>query len=241
MLLHTRKVEKGTHHMAKKINPVAGVSLMAYIDKNSILAEQCRIIRSNIQFSSIDQPIQSVVITSAAAGEGKSTVAANLAVVFADSGKKTLLVDCDLRRPTVALTFKQWNHDGLTNLIGKGTEKIEDFVHESGIDNLSILTSGPKPPNPSEMLGSQRMTDLMNEFKKEFDFIIYDLPPVSIITDAQIIAAKADATVLVARQNQTQKQDFLQSVKLLKMAKANVIGVVYNNVKKNTDNYYYYG
>lgn len=227
--------------MAQKRKNVEAVSLLSVIDKNSLLAEQCRMIRSNIQFSSVDKEIQSLVITSSGMSEGKSTIAANLAVIFADSNKCVLLVDTDLRRPTVALTFKKWNHEGLSTILSDRTKPVEDVIQESGVENLDILTSGPKPPNPSEMLGSKRMDQVMTILAEQYDYIIYDLPPVSNITDAQILAAKADATVMVARENQTNKQDFVQAVNQLKIAKANLIGVIYNGLVTSKDNYYYYG
>lgn len=227
--------------MAKKNKPVEGVSLVTVVDKNAILAEQCRMIRSNIQFSAVDQEIRSLVITSSGMSEGKSTISANLAVVFADSGKRVLLVDADLRRPTVALTFKKWNHEGLSTVLSDRQADLDAIIQESGVENLDLLTSGPKPPNPSEMLGSQRMAEIMDELEAMYDYVIYDLPPVSNITDAQILAAKADATVMVARESQTNKQDFLQAVKQLKIAKANLIGVIYNGMNTSRDSYYYYG
>lgn len=227
--------------MNKKKQPVQGVSLVSMINKNSTLAEECRIIRSNIQFSAVDREMKSIAITSSSMNEGKSTVAANLAVLFADSGKKTLLVDGDLRRPTVALTFKQSNHIGLSTLLTDMNGSIHDVVRDSNIPELSILTAGPKPPNPSEMLNSNRMLEVMETLEEMFDLIIYDLPPISNITDAQIVAARTNGTVLVSRQQQTKKSEFLKAVNSLKMAKANVIGVVYNGMKKNSDSYYYYG
>lgn len=219
----------------------AGVPLVTLSNRDSIIAEQCRIIRSNIQFSSIDKEIQSIVITSSEAGEGKSTISANLAVIMAQSGKKVLLVDADLRKPTVALTFKQENSMGLSTLLSKTDIATKQVIKQTGVANLSILPSGPKPPNPSEMLSSKKMTMVLEELNKNYDYIIYDLPPVISITDAQILAAKVDATILVVKQNQAAKQSVLQANKLLKMANANIIGVIMNGIKKVDGNYYYYG
>ncbi|MFS1058423.1 CpsD/CapB family tyrosine-protein kinase [Enterococcus casseliflavus] len=227
--------------MAKKNNNVAPVSLMTVANTNSVISEQLRTIRSNINFSSVDKDLQSMVITSSGAGEGKSTTSANLAVVFANSGKRVLLVDADLRKPTVALTFHLPNHRGLSTLIADRTSQIDQHIQDSGVENLSIMTSGPIPPNPSELLQSQRMTDLISDLIAQFDLIIFDMPPIGVVTDAQILAAKTDGTLLVVRERKTTKQGLIKTKKLLNLANANLIGVVYNGVKKgNNDNYYYY-
>ena len=227
--------------MAKKNTNLSPVSLMTVANTNSVIAEQLRTIRSNINFSSVDKELQSMVITSSGAGEGKSTTSANLAVVFANSGKRVLLVDADLRKPTVALTFRLPNHRGLSTLIADREGQFEQHIQESGVENLSILTSGPIPPNPSELLQSQRMTDLIPELTTQFDLVIFDMPPIGVVTDAQILASKTDGTLLVVRERKTTKQGLIKAKKLLTLANAHLIGVVYNGVKKgNADNYYYY-
>lgn len=228
--------------MAKKKSKVEPVSLVAIADQNSTITEQYRTIRSNIQFTSVDKELRTMVVTSSGPSEGKSTTAANLAVVFANSGKRVLLVDADLRKPTVALTFQIPNARGLSNLLGDRESDSKDYAQKTSIENLWVMPSGPKPPNPSEMLGSKRMEEVITELTQEFDLIIFDMPPVATVTDAQILAAKTDGTLLVVRERQTKKQNLIKAYDLLKIAKANILGVVYNAAKKGDDSsYYYYG
>ncbi|WP_238699370.1 CpsD/CapB family tyrosine-protein kinase [Enterococcus sp. VV15] len=225
----------------KKKNMIMPVSLISVADQTATIPEQYQTIRSNIQFTSIDQELKTLVVTSSGPGEGKSTTSANLAVVFANSGKKVLLVDADLRKPSVALTFHLPNINGLTNLLGSKEKNIQECVVETMIDNLWVMTSGPKPPNPSELLDSNRMMDIIVELKKQYDLIIFDMPPVASVTDAQILSAKTDGVVLVVRERKTIKKDLLKAKKLLAIAKANILGIVYNGVKKSSEyNYYYY-
>ena len=228
--------------MSKKKSKVEPVSLVAIADQNSTITEQYRTIRSNIQFTSVDKELQTMVVTSSGPSEGKSTTSANLAVVFANSGKRVLLVDADLRKPTVALTFQIPNVRGLSNLLGDRTADSKDYAQTTITDNLWVMPSGPKPPNPSEMLGSKRMEEVIAELTQEFDLIIFDMPPVATVTDAQILAAKTDGTLLVVRERQTKKQNLVKAYDLLRIAKANILGVVYNAAKKADDSsYYYYG
>ncbi|EGP5602595.1 CpsD/CapB family tyrosine-protein kinase [Enterococcus faecium] len=200
--------------------------------------EQYRMTRANINFKAIDNELKTMVITSASPSEGKSTTAVNLAATFANSGKKVLLVDADFRRPTVAKTFNVNNKKGLSTLLSSGKYRLEECFHESPITNLFILTSGPKPPDPAEMLNSKKMDILVEDLKKCFDLIIYDTPPVMVATEAQIMAAKANGVVLVVREGVTKKKAILKTNKTLEIAKVNIIGVVYNGVKYKRDYYY---
>lgn len=217
------------------------VSLITMIDKTSPVSEQYRSIRTNIQFSMVNNELQTLVITSSGPGEGKSTTSANLAVVFANSGFNVLLVDADLRKPTVDKTFVLPNYSGLSTLLGNRAT-IEQSIQLSTITNLDILTSGPKPANPSEILNSNRMTGIIAEMKEKYDLIIFDMPPVVTVTDAQIMAAKADGTILVVRENVTDKALLKKAKNSLEIVKADFLGVVYNGSSRNKDKgYYYYG
>lgn len=224
-----------------KKNTILPVSLLSITDKNAMVSEQYRTIRSNIQFASVDRELKTMVVTSSGPGEGKSTTAANLAVVFANSGKRVLLVDADLRKPSVALTFQLPNVNGLSNFLGDREGRTESYYHTSSVENLWVMTSGPKPPNPSELLDSKRMEEVIEQLKAVFDLIIFDLPPIATVTDAQILAAKTDGTLLVVRERKTMKQELIKAEELLSIAQATILGVVYNGAKKNADfNYYYY-
>ncbi|MGX7172449.1 CpsD/CapB family tyrosine-protein kinase [Enterococcus ratti] len=217
------------------------VPLINALDRFSMIAEQYRTIRSNIQFISVDQAVKTLVVTSAGPEEGKSTVSANLAIVFANSGKKILLVDADLRKPSVADTFQFSVHTkGLTNLLGEKEKTLEAYVNKTGMDHLWIMTSGPKPSNPSEMLDSMRMKEIIEGLKMQFDLVIFDMPPVATVTDAQILASKTDGTLLVVRERKTSKHELVKAKKLLTMAQANILGVIYNGAKENNDFSYYY-
>jgi capsular exopolysaccharide synthesis family protein len=219
------------------------VSLITLVDPSSPISEQYRTIRTNIQFaSSADKQIKTIVVTSSGPGEGKSTTSANLAVVFAKSGQRVLLVDADMRKPTVYKTFSLNNASGLSTVLSTSTSVLE-AAQKTVIDNLSVLTSGPKPPNPSELLGSARMNQVMEEAKNLYDVVIFDMPPVVAVTDAQNIASKADGTILVVRENVARKESLTKARDLLNMVQARIIGVVYNGAEHSKDSgyYYYYG
>lgn len=215
---------KSTHQSS----PPRPVSLITLYDSASVVAEQYRTLRSNIKFSVDDGHFKTMLVTSSTSGEGKSTTTANLAVVFADSGMKTLLIDADMRKPTVALTFKLPNTHGLSHLLSNRENKVEDFIQSSGVENLDIMTSGPLPRKPADMLSLRRMTRYLDEMKKKYDLIIFDTPPLTSVTDAQVLSSLVDGVVLVAREEVTKKQALIKSKELLELANANVLGVVYN-------------
>lgn len=217
------------------------VSLITIADKSSPITEQYRTIRTNIQYVMVDRPLKTLVITSSGPSEGKSTTSANLAVVFANTGKNILLVDADMRRPTVAKTFSLSNSRGLSTLLGSKEVSYRQVVQPSGIEKLSVLTSGPKPPNPAELLSSNRMERLLEDLKENYDLIIFDMPPVVTVTDAQVLASKSDATILLARENVSRRESLLKAKNLLQIVSANLIGVVYNGANKASDQGYYYG
>lgn len=205
----------------------------------SSTAEQYRTIRTNIQFSSIDKEIRTIMVTSASPAEGKSTTTANLAVVFAQQGKRVLLVDADLRKPTAHYTFGMNNVFGLTNVLTKQTE-LNEAIKQSKEDKLDILTSGPIPPNPAELLSSRAMEEFLKKSKELYDVVIFDTPPVLAVTDAQVLANKCDGTVLVVSSGKTEKESAQKTKELLTNAQAKILGVVLNNKKMDSNDYYYY-
>lgn len=222
---------------------IQGTSLITYTDSKSLNAEQFRTIRTNIEFAQLDKPLKNLLVSSSIPAEGKSTVASNLAYVIAQTDKKVLLVDADLRKPTVHRTFKLNNENGLTTLLANSDLKFNQIVQHSRELNLYFLPSGPIPPNPSEILGSGRMTLLMQELGQYFDMVIYDAPPVTAVTDPQILATKVDGVVMVVRQGYTRKEEVKQAKEALDNVNANILGYVMNG-KQLTDSagyYAYYG
>lgn len=213
--------------------------LLAHNSPKDPVAEQYRTIRTNIQFSNVDQDIKTIVVTSSGAEEGKSTTTSNLATVYAQQGLNVLLIDADLRKPTGHYTFRLENHIGLTNVLTRQST-LAQAVQESEIPHLSVLTSGPIPPNPSELLASAQMAELLKEMKKQFDMIIFDTPPILAVADAQILANQVDGTILVVSSGKTEKDAALKSKELLSNAKGKLLGVVLNNRKVEDGNYYYY-
>lgn len=213
--------------------------LLAHNSPKDPVAEQYRTIRTNIQFSNVDQDIKTIVVTSSGAEEGKSTTTSNLATVYAQQGLNVLLIDADLRKPTGHYTFRLENHIGLTNVLTRQST-LAQAVQESEIPHLSVLTSGPIPPNPSELLASAQMTELLKEMKEQFDMIIFDTPPILAVADAQILANQVDGTILVVSSGKTEKDAALKSKELLSNAQGKLLGVVLNNRKVEEGNYYYY-
>jgi len=207
-------------------------------DPKSIAAESYRTLRTNLQYSSFDEEYKVIVVTSAEPGEGKSTTAGNLALSIAQSDKKVVLIDCDLRKPSLHKKFEISNTAGLSDVI-VGKESISVVGHRYN-NNLTVLTSGKIPPNPSEMLGSKSMKALIDALKKVFDYVILDTPPVQAVTDAQILSTRADGTLLVIRAEKTKKDSVINSVNLLKKVNANIIGTILNGVDTKRNSYYYY-
>ena len=180
----------------------------------SPISEQYRVIRTNIQYTTVDKEVQLLMVTSSDPGEGKTTTAANLAIVFAQQGKKVLLVDADLRKPNIHYLFNLPNAYGLTSILVKSLN-ISNVITSTEEERLFILTSGPIPPNPAELLSSIIMKDLIEELKQEFDLIIFDTPPLLAVTDAQIVANICDSSILVIASSKTEKEKALKSKELL--------------------------
>lgn len=207
-------------------------------EPKSIAAESYRTLRTNLQYSSFDEEYKVIVVTSAEPGEGKSITVGNLALSIAQSDKKVIIIDCDLRKPSIHKKFQLSNSEGLSDVL-LGKKNIAE-VGQRYSNNLTILTSGKIPPNPSEMLGSKAMKSLIEALKKVFDYVILDTPPVQAVTDAQILSTRADGTLLVVRSEKTKRDSVINSINLLKKVNANIIGTVLNGVDTKKNNYYYY-
>lgn len=207
----------------------------------SSTTEAFRRVRNNIQYMAVDQPIKSILITSPEANVGKSTIAANLAVVMAQANLTTIIIDADLRRPVIHKFFNVSNLEGLTDLLCSPALEINGELRETEIDNLRVITSGPLPPNPSELLGSQKMAHLLQRLEEMADIIIFDSPPALAVTDATALANQVDGVILVTHAGRTRRGSAQQAIKSLLQIRAKILGGVINGVfnKQLGDHYYY--
>lgn len=213
-------------------------SIITYTDPHSVYAEQFRTIRTNIEFVQFERQLKSLLVTSSIPSEGKSTIAANLAIVMAQTQKRILLVDGDLRKPTIHRTFKTGNNVGLTSLLMDSSMAVEEAILYRKEVNLHILTSGVQPPNPSELLSSSRMNEIMVDLNQQYDLVIYDAPPLRAVADSQILASKVDGVILVLSYEYTRKEEIKQSWEILNNAKANTIGYVMDRIPRTSDRRY---
>jgi len=213
------------------------------VSHNSHAGEAYRAVRTNIQFLNFDNKTKTIVVTSPTAGEGKTTISTNLASTLALSGGKIMLIDCDLRHPQVHKALNLENLVGLSSVLVK-SNYINEAIQKTNVPEFSVITSGPLPPNPSELLGSKRMADLLEVVKEEFDYIIIDTPPVCAVTDAAVLAQKVDGVILVCSINSTLRETAIESRKIFMNVKSRLLGVVGNKFDvKSRYGYYskYYG
>jgi tyrosine-protein kinase len=207
----------------------------------SALAESYRTLRSNIEFSSIDAPLGTLLVTSSGPGEGKTVTAANLAVAFAQAGKRTILVDADLRKPGLSSMFGLANEEGLTTLVRIDPATPESVAQVTEQVNLRVITTGPLPPNPAELLGSQRMRMIMELIKSKAEVVIVDSPPVRSVSDAAVLSSYLDGTVLVVDAARSHRGALLHAREALALAGANVIGAFLNRAAESSwSGYGYY-
>ncbi|OIM20755.1 tyrosine protein kinase [Oenococcus oeni] len=217
-----------------------GVPLVTVQDPQNAVAEQFRVLRANIDFAAASlKNFQTVLFTSAEMSDGKSTAAQNLAVTWAQTGKRILLLDADFRRPTLHKTFDMSNEHGLTTVLAMH-EQPASVIHSTEIPNLFVMTSGPMPPNPSELLASDKMLRVVSWMKQQFDMIVIDSTPLLLVPDAQALIPRADGIVLVAMLGKTKRRSMATAAHILKLAKANVLGVVSRD-QRRADKGYGYG
>lgn len=222
-----------------------GLNLVTQNAPKNPAAEAYRVIRTGIQFAQAGKELQTIALTSCTPNEGKSTTIANLAVVLTQAGKSVLLIDCDMRNPTVHKNFNLSNKVGLSSCISMGTA-LSDAVQKTSIEGLYALTGGVIPPNPSELLGSEQMKNVLQRAKEQYDYVLIDTPPVMPVTDALIVSRFVDGMILVIASAEV-KVEMARDVKnQLVNAGANILGVVLNKVRSEHHGYgygyyYYYG
>ena len=214
-------------------------SLITLTNPRSPVSEAYRTLRTNLSFYSLDNPLRSLVVTSAAPEEGKSTTIANLAVTMAQSGRKTILVDCDLRRPSLHTLFNLENNAGFTNMMLD--ENAAAPLQKTEVENLWVLTSGPKPPNPADLLGSRQMDRVIETLAGQADLVLFDAPPVVAVTDAVVLGAKVDGVLLVVSAGKTRRDHAEKAKQILEKANVRIIGVTLTNAPKDTSLSDYYG
>ncbi len=223
---HQNKIVRGNY---RKLETV--------MDPSSAISEAYRTLRTNIQFCSVDREIRTLLVTNSGPGKGKPTTIANLAIILAQTGKRVLLIDADMRHPNTHLFFRLSNEMGLSNLLAR-QDQFEEVIQETFIQGLYLLPSGPIPPNPAELLSSQRISEVLQNAKHTFDYILIDTPPVVPVTDAQVLATKVDGVLLVIHAGKTDKVTAKKAKILLEKVYSNILGVILNDPKKEADGYY---
>lgn len=214
--------------------------LISLLDPKSPVVEAYRTLRTNLQYANADGSLRRILVTSPGPGEGKSTTAANLAVILAQSGKRVVAVSADLRKPTLHQYFDLGNNRGVTNVL-VGQANMEDCLQETVIENLSLLASGPTPPNPAELLGSAKMKSLLEALQERADVVVYDAPPVVAVTDAAVLAPLMDGVLLVLNVGTVPRELAIRTREQLEKVGARILGVVLNRVSpKSGYGYYYY-
>lgn len=213
--------------------------LISLYSRKSPEAEAFKVLRSNLHFLTVDREVKSLLLTSTAPDEGKSTIAANLALTLEQTGKKVLLVDCDLRMPMLHKILQVSNFRGLTNFLAE-MASLEEVIQNIHNTNLHFLSAGPIPPNPAELLASEKMAALLKSLRESYDYVLVDAPPVLAVTDAVLISSKVDGVILVSAVNKTRVDRAKEARDQLYRANARILGVVLNGVERSRDDHYYY-
>lgn len=226
--------------MHMSINHKKHTHLDVVLGKTSPFAitEAYKTMRTNLSFALADAKNKRVVITSSLPNEGKSTTATNIAITLAQTGKRTLLIDADMRKPTQYKIFRLTKGNGLSSLLG-GFTKPENTIVNDVRENLDLITSGPIPPNPTELLSSSKMKDLLEELNKTYEYIILDTPPINIVSDALALADVCAGVVLVIRQNQTKHETLQKAIKSLEFAEMKILGAVVTHAGNERKSRYY--
>ncbi|MEG2292881.1 MAG: CpsD/CapB family tyrosine-protein kinase [Carnobacterium sp.] len=213
--------------------------LVVSVEPKSTISEQFRSIRTSIEFASVNTDMKILVITSSEQNSGKSLVSSNLALTFAQKGKKTLLIDGDLRNPSIKNYFYLPKGRGLSSLI-RGKTSIDDAIYSTNEKNLYILPPGFIVPNPADVLGSKNMGELLGKLSQLFDQIIIDTPPILVATDAAVVSTFADGILLVVRSGKTKKESAKKGLRLMHQSLTPIIGIILNDVQMNKNEDYYY-
>ena len=234
-LFRTKDANKSTETQDK------GAPLITVVEPKSVISEQFRTLRTNIEFAGAGlDKLQVIMFTSAEPSDGKTTVSTNTAITWAQSGKNVLYVDADMRRSTAQSTFRLPNSHGLSTVLGTN-EQPKDIVQKTFIDNLEVLTAGPTPPNPAELLNSKRMLALIDWMRNNYDIVVLDVPPIMAVSDAQVLLPLIDGTVLVTMMGKTMKMAITRTVEMLRLGGTKILGVVERVKNSKEDAGYGYG
>ena len=227
--------------------------LIAYKDPKSPISEVFRTLRTNIQFTSTNNNTKVLLITSTFPAEGKSWIASNVAAVFAQTGKRVVLIDADMRKGRQYNIFGALPKPGLSNYLSQieddkgsvASKELTDYIQKTEVENLELMAAGTIPPNPSELLTSNRMKELLDELKNKYDIVIIDGTPCKLVTDSVILSSIVDSTLIIAAYKSTKKDALDGVIKNIKNVGGNIAGVVFNKIptsgKKYQEKYYYYG
>ena len=217
---------------------MAEIDFITHYDSRSPVSEAYRAIRTNLQFAGAGKQLKTLVFTSAIPGEGKSTTVANLAIAMGQDDKKILLIDCDMRKPVVHRRFGLLNR-GLSNCFAEDLS-LKEVIQADVFPNLDVVTSGPVPPNPAELLGSKKMKALLQEAAEAYDYVFLDMPPVLAVTDAALMSSRVDGTVIILGSGDIGPDEGKQAKSLLEKVHANILGVILNKVPQHHKSGYYY-
>ncbi len=215
-------------------------NLVTILNPNSTVSEVYRVIRANLDFMGVDEPIRSMVVTSSMPGEGKTVTGANFAIVNAQAGRRTIIVDADLRKPMMHRVFQLSNQTGVTSVLIKQSE-LTSAIQHTKVENLDVLTSGALPPNPAEVVGSKAMKELIKQLTEMYDLVIVDSPPVLSVADARLLGQEVNGVLFVVSAHQVSKVALKKAKESLDLVGVKIIGTILNKKKlTKSENYYYY-